>query len=74
MLSDADQLRRRIDAGASEADLGPRQLGPTGERASRALLPIEWPSGLEPTPAPLAVEPARGVVRPSCGELARSQA
>ena len=58
MLSDADQLRRRIDAGASDADLGPRQLGPAGERASRALLPIEWPSGLEPTPVPLAVEPA----------------
>ena len=58
MLNDADLLRRRIDAGASEADLGPRQLGPAGERASRALLPIEWPAGLEPTPAPLAVEPA----------------
>ena len=58
MLNDADQLRRRIDAGASDADLGPRQLGPAGERASRALLPIEWPAGLEPTPVPLAVEPA----------------
>ena len=58
LLNDADLLRRRIDAGASDADLGPRLLGPAGERASRALLPIEWPSGLEPTPVPLAVEPA----------------
>ena len=58
MLSDTNQLRRRIDAGGTADDVGPRQLGLAAARAPRAALPIEWPAGLEPVATPLAVEPA----------------
>lgn len=56
MLTDAQLLRRRIDAGATSDDLGPRRFGPA-DRFPRRFLPIEWPTGLEPTPVPLDPEP-----------------
>ncbi len=47
--------RRIIDFGLTDDDLGPRRFGE--QVTPRRDLKITWPTGLEPTPQPLAEEP-----------------
>ena len=51
-----DRARRIIDFGLDPDDLGPRRHG-AAAAVARAALPLDWPPGLEPTPAPLDHEP-----------------
>jgi hypothetical protein len=51
-----DLTRRIIDFGLDPDDLGPRLHG-SAAAVARAALPLDWPSGLEPTPQPLDHEP-----------------
>jgi hypothetical protein len=50
--------RRVIDYGMTAADLGPRVRGLEAAVTPRALLAIDWPAGLEPTPEEIVPEPA----------------
>jgi len=52
-----DLARRIYDYGLTADDLGPRLHGAAAAGKARAVLSIDWPAGLAPTPHELATEP-----------------
>ena len=55
-----DLARRIYDYGLTADDFGPRQFGLAAATKARAALGLPWPSGLEPRPQELAIEPDVG--------------
>jgi hypothetical protein len=64
-----DLARRIYDFGLTEDDLGPRQYGSAAAGKTRRALDLDWPTGLEPVPYELTVEPDTGDPLPKADVL-----